>query len=300
MPVQPQETGPTAVPGDGGKGTKRPAHRVRRFIIIIAVAIVAGYIAVCLGLFLAQRHVIYFPPTGYRLTPGDVGLRYEDLTLTSDDGLALAAWQVPRDGARTTVLFCHGNAENMSDLCSSLKTLHQLGHSVLIFDYRGYGRSTGEPSEAGLYRDAEAAWRYLTEVQGLPPDRIVLLGRSLGGAVAIDLAARHPPAALVVECTFASLVDIGQRQYPLLPVNWLCRDRFESIRKIPQVSCPKLFLHGTADELIPLEDARRLFAAAPEPKQFIETPGQHNDAGFEYSSHYTRLLAEWLAAAVGE
>lgn len=301
MSIQPEEACPeTCRAGVGTNGSKRTIHRGRRLVAIVASAIVGGYVAICVGLFLAQRRLIYFPPAGYGTTPRDLGLAYEDLTLTTEDGVGLAAWLVLRDGARATVLFCHGNADNMSDLCTSVRALHQLGYSVLLFDYRGYGRSRGQPSEVGLYRDAEAAWRYLTEVRGLPANRIVIAGRSLGGAVAIDLAARHAPAALVVECTFASLVDIGQRQYPLLPVGWLCRDRFESIKKIPKVSCPKLFLQGTADELIPLEDARRLFAAAAEPKQLIETPGQHNNAGFEYSSDYTRRLAEWLGAALSE
>jgi fermentation-respiration switch protein FrsA (DUF1100 family) len=181
-----------------------------------------------------------------------------------------------------------------------VRALHQLGCSVLVLDYRGYGRSTGEPTEAGLYRDAEAAWRYLTEVRGVPPKQIVLMGRSLGGAVVIDLAARLTPGALVVECTFPSLVDIARRLYPYLPVGLLCRDRFESLKEIPQVRCPTLFFHGTYDGLVPLEDARRLFAAAPEPKQFIETPGHHNSAGFEYSEDYERQFGEWLATALGD
>lgn len=298
--TEPPDTRKRAASGSDTGPTKQPAFRVRRLATILAIALAAGYLAVCVGLFLAQRHLIYFPSPHYGSTPGDVGLPYEDFTLTTDDGIALAAWYVPGERARPTILFCHGNGGNMSDLCSALKSLHRLGYSALIFDYRGYGRSAGQPSEAGLYRDAEAAWHHLVQVRGAPPSQIVLMGRSLGGPVAIDLAARHTPAALVVECTFASLVDIGQREYPLLPVSLLCRDRFESIRKLPQVTCPKLFLHGTSDELIPLEEARRLFAAAPEPKRFVETPGGHNDAGFEYNPEYVRLLGDWLESSLGK
>ncbi len=302
-PAQPQESKPQAdtstTLGAARKLPKSFRRWLRRLVIIIAVTIVAAYIAICAVMFVNQRRLIYYPRAAYNRTPADVGLSYEDVTLTTDDGVTLAAWYVPCEPARATVLHCHGNAENISHICSSVQALHQLGCSVLVLDYRGYGRSTGKPTEDGLYRDAEAAWRYLTEVRGVPPKRIVLMGRSLGGAVVIDLATRHTPGALVVECTFPSVVDIARRLYPYLPVGLLCRDRFDSLKKVPQVRCPKLFFHGTYDGLVPLEDARRLFAAAPEPKHFIETPGHHNSAGFEYSEDYERQFGEWLASALG-
>jgi hypothetical protein len=169
-----------------------------------------------------------------------------------------------------------------------------MGYSALVFDYRGYGGSGGTPDEKGLYRDAEAAWRYLVETRGQPSQRIVLLGRSLGAAVAIELASRHSPAALITECAFTSLVDIGRQEYPLLPVSLLCTERYESVRKVPRITCPKLFFHGAADEIIPLTNGRRLFEAAAEPKRFVQTGGGHNTSGFEYDRASVELLRDWL------
>lgn len=273
----------------------RRRRRLRRLLYIVAGVIVGAYVLICVGIFFAQPYLIYMPAPTCHLTPADLKLEFEDLTLHAADGVALAAWYLPHAAPRGTVLFCHGNADNLGDITPTLQTLHRLGFAVLALDYRGYGRSAGQPTEAGLYADAEAAWRYLVETRREPPERIVIVGRSLGGAVAIELASRHTPAALVVECTFTSMVDIGRREYPLLPVGLICTHRYESLRRVGRISCPKLFLHGRDDELIPLENARRLFDAACEPKQFIETPGGHNTAGFEHNWEYTQMLDDWLA-----
>lgn len=267
---------------------------IRRLLKVGLTTVVATYVVICLVIFSLQARLIYFPDRHYWTTPAESGLPFEDLVLATEDGLSIAAWYVPHTRPKGTVLFCHGNAGNMADRIQSLKTFHYLGYNVLIFDYRGYGRSEGKPNERGTYRDAEAAWCHLIETQGELPERVVLFGRSLGGAVAIDLATRHAPGALVVESTFTSLVDIGKRQYPFLPVGLLCAYRYESIDKVSGLSCPKLFIHGTDDELVPLNNARRLFAAAAEPKEFIETPGGHNTGGFEYNPDFTRKLERWL------
>ena len=272
----------------------RPRWTVRRLVRIGLVTPLMTYLVICVVIFSLQARLIYFPSKDYWAVPSDAGLAFEEVTLSTEDGLSLAAWYVPHRDARGTVLFCHGNAGNMADRIGSLKSFHDLGYNVLIFDYRGYGRSEGRPSENGTYRDAEAAWRYLVETRNEPSGHVVLFGRSLGGAVAIDLATRHTPGALVVESTFTSLVDIGKVHYPLLPVRLLCTYRYASIRKVPGVACPKLFIHGTDDELVPCRNARLLFEAAAEPKHFIETPGGHNDGGFEYNLEHTRKLADWL------
>ncbi len=282
---------------DAPTPTKR-VRRARRLLLLTLGTIVVTYIGVCAVIYCIQDRLIYYPSRDYRITPADVKLTYDDLTLTTADGVAIAAWYVPHPAARATVLLCHGNAENLADSCQTIKSLHLLRCNVLALDYRGYGRSAGTPSEAGTYADAEAAWRYLVETQGIPPAQIVVMGRSLGGAVAIDLAARHAPGGLVVESTFTSLVEIGQREYPLLPVGLLCRHRYESIKKVPSITCPKLFFYGTRDELIPADNARRLFAAAAEPKEFVETPGGHNDGGFEYDDATLNKLQNWLDCAL--
>ena len=285
------------------KGGPRPCHPLRRRVVrrllgVTLTTVVTVYVVVCAVVFSLQARLIYFPDRDYWTTPGEVGLTFDDLTLTTEDGLSLAAWYVPHAEAKGTVLFCHGNAGNIADRVESLKSFHYLGYNVLIFDYRGYGRSEGKPNEIGTYRDAEAAWQYLIETRGETPERIVLFGRSLGGAVAIDLATRHTPGALVVESTFTSVVDVGKKHYPFLPVGLLCTYRYESIKKVPWLSCPKLFIHGTDDKLVPIANGRRLFDAAAEPKGFMETPGGHNVGGFEYSPEYTRKLREWLDGAL--
>jgi len=195
---------------------------------------------------LLQARLIYFPSSEYHSTPRDVGLSYERVDLKSTDGELIAAWYVPKPGAKGSVLFCHGNAGNIADRLATIQAMHQLGYNILVFDYRGYGESTGRPTEAGTYLDAEAAWTHLVNDRHEKPARIAVFGESLGGAVAIELALRHPPGAVVVQATFTSLIDIGRLHYPLLPVGWILRYRYESINKIGQVAAPKLFIHATA------------------------------------------------------
>ncbi len=287
--------------GDAGDNGDAPPVRRRQWYLrarrLVVVAL-ATYVAVSILVGFLQRRLIYFPTREYESLPTDVGLAYEEVALTTEDGATLAAWYVSHERSRGSVLFFHGNAGNISHRLHTLKLLNSLGYSVLIPDYRGYGRSTGKPSETGLYRDSEAAWRYLVETRAEPANRIALLGRSLGGAVAVELASRHTPAALVVESTFTSLTAVGKHHYPLLPVGLLLRERYDSISRIGKVKCPKLFLHGRDDDLIPIALGRSLFDTASQPKRFIETPGGHNEAGFAYSSEYTRELGAFLDDAI--
>jgi len=273
-------------------------RHMRRPAMRIAIIALSTYVSVCVGVAVFQSRLIYFPSTSMDLTPSDVGLTYEDVKLTTDDGLTLHGWYLPHDEAQGCILFCHGNAGNISDRLNSLKLLHGIGYSVLIFDYRGYGNSQGSPTERGTYLDAEAAWRYLTDVYGLAAERIVIFGRSLGGGVAVELAIRHPPGALVIDSSFSSLADVARIHYPLLPVDWILRHRYDSAKKIAAIGCPKLFFHGSRDSLIPIRLGRKLFEAATGTKEFIETPSGHLSAGFDYSPTYTALLARFLCSAL--
>jgi len=261
--------------------------------------VIAAYVGVCVVVGFLQARLIYFPSREYAAGPGDVGLKFEDLTLKTADAVGIAAWYVPCEAAKGTLIFAHGNGGNIADRLHAVKLLHGMGVNVLIFDYRGYGRSEGRPTEDGTYEDAEAAWRYLVEDRGERPERIVLFGESLGGAVVIELARRHRPGALVVESTFTSLVDVGRLHYPLLPVRLLLRYRYDSIGVVGRIDCPKLFIHGRDDTLVPIGNARKLFEAAAEPKQFLETPGDHNEAGFTYSPEYGERLAAFLDRVLG-
>jgi len=275
---------------------KSPARfgRLRRLGIIV----VTTYACVCMVVGFLQAKLIYFPSRGYPHTPADVGLAFERLKLTAADGAQLAAWFVPAPAASHTILFCHGNAGNISDRLDGVKRLQRLGYSVLIFDYRGYGDSGGSPTEEGTYLDADAAWRHLTDERGVPPESIILFGESLGGAVAIHQAAREAPGALVVESTFTSLVDVARVHYPFLPVGLLLRHRYPSIDLVGRIRCPKLFIHAREDELIPMHNARRLFDAALSPKEFLETPGGHNTGGFQFDTETTRALGDFLRRAL--
>lgn len=272
-----------------------PAKRnMRRFALRVARALAIGYLLARVGAALFQERLIYFPQRELEATPADVGLGFENIHLPTSDGETIHAWYIPRDVARGTVLWSHGNGGNMSFDLAVAEALHRMGCNVLLYDYRGYGESTGSPGEQGTYRDAEAVWAYLTETRGESTSRIVIGGRSLGGAVAIELALRHRPAALVVECTFTSLTDVARLHYPLLPVSWILVHRYESVGKVGRIGCPKLFFHGRDDALIPLSMGRSLFDAAAESKEFIVTPGDHNEAGFLYSPEYRRKLDGFL------
>lgn len=256
------------------------------------------YVVLCLLIAGCQSRLVYHPYREIEATPREAGLAYEDVRLTTSDGVRIAAWYVPCEGARGSAIFCHGNAGNISHRLREIVAWHGLGFHVLVFDYRGFGESEGSPNEEGTYLDAEAAWQFVTSVKGESPSRIVLAGRSLGGAVAIELARRHVPGALVVESTFTSLPDVGQRVYWYLPVRLLMSYRYDSIRKVCDIACPKLFLHGTDDRLIPIAMARRLFDAACPPKRFVETPGDHGSAGMMADPNYVEQVGQWLESVL--
>jgi len=277
---------------------EKPKRSLLRRVSRLVVIAVLTYAGVCVLVDFFQSRLIYFPSRGYPYTPKDVGLPFESVSLQTADGVRLSAWYVPSANAKRSVIFCHGNAGNISDRLVQAKLLVGLGHNVFLFDYRGYGDSEGHPTEQGTYLDAEAAWSFLTRTKAQPPETVVLFGESLGGAVAIELASRHSPGALIVESTFTSFVDIAKLHYPLLPVGFLLRYRYDSLSKVPTLACPKLFIHSTDDQLVPIANARRLFAAAAPPKEFLETPGEHNTGGFTYSPEFTSQVGTFLTAAL--
>lgn len=269
---------------------KPPPRRIVRLLLILA----AVYLGVCLLLTTLQAKLIYFPSRGYDQTPADVGLDFERVTLTASDGVRVVAWYVPRESARATVLYLHGNAGNIADRVGVLRIFHDLGYRSLILDYRGYGESDGSPSEEGTYLDAVAAFDHLVEQRSIPAKHIVIIGRSLGGGIATELATRRTPGALVIDSSFTRIADVGKRMFPFLPVNFIVTIEYDSAAKVKKLTCPKLFFHATDDSLIPIEIGKALFEAAAEPKQFIETPGEHNTGGFDHSPEYARRLAEFI------
>lgn len=259
--------------------------------------IAGAYGLLLLSIFFYQSKLLYYPNVPSRdveTTPAGAGLEFEPVRFATEDGLTLDGWFVPRSGARQVILFFHGNAGNISHRIESLQLFHDLGFDCLIFDYRGYGRSDGKPSEQGTYRDAEAAWQYLTITRDIQPQQIVLLGRSLGAAIATQLAGRHTPAALVIESAFTSLTDLAAKIYWFVPVRLLSRYHYPVADYLKSVTSPVLVVHSQDDELIPFAHGRRLFEIANTPKQFLEIRGSHDGGFLETGRLYSDTLRGFL------
>jgi uncharacterized protein len=270
----------------------------------LVLLVVIGYLGLLLLLRLNERRLIYFPGPERTLLPpqAQLNLPVQRVEIPSEDGLTLVSWLI-RAGSDSTglwLLICHGNAGNLSEFDRPVlyASLRALGLSLLAFDYRGYGENAGVPTEQGLYRDAQAAYRYLREQLGVPAERIVLFGHSLGSAVAVDLATRVPVAGLIVEGAPTSVRERGAELYPYIPVRWIAGTRFDSIDKIGKVIIPKLFLHAAEDEVIPIAHGRRLYQAAPPPKTFVELRGTHSDAFEVDSATYFGSIRNFVATLV--
>jgi fermentation-respiration switch protein FrsA (DUF1100 family) len=237
---------------------------------------------------------LFFPTASIEQEPADAGLTARELSVPTGDGERLHAWFVEASGARrASVLLCHGNGGNVGDRVEHARLLVDAGFDVLLFDYRGYAQSTGTPSEDGTYRDALAARQALLDQAGVNPGRIVYLGESLGGAVALWLALEHPPAGLVLQSAFTSVRDVAAFHYRLLP-RVLVPDAFPSLRRIERLQCPLLVVHGEADEVVPASHGERLYAVAPEPKSLRTVPGVgHNDLVSLAGDQYAKAVAEW-------
>ena len=217
------------------------------------------------------------PGRALEASPGDIGLNYEDVSLTTSDNERLHGWYVPATNPRGALLFFHGNAGNISHRLDSIKTFHELDLDILIIDYRGYGQSTGKTSEQGTYLDAQAAWDYLVDTRGIPADRIIIFGRSLGGAIGTWLGVQNTPAAVIIESSFSSGVDIARRLYPFLPIHLLTRLQYPVADYASQLNCPVLVVHSRHDEIIPFSMGQAIYAAVKQEKKFLELRGDHNN-----------------------
>ena len=274
-------------------------------MINTAIGLAVGYGAIVALAFAFQDQLLFQPSSRLLATPDDVGMSYETVHLDTDDGETLHGWWIPaldvsretRSGefAEHTLLFFHGNAGNISGRLESVRQFHQLGLNVLIVDYRGYGQSTGSPSEEGIYRDAEACWRYLTEAKGLAAQEIVVFGRSMGGGPATWLATREQPGAVILESVFTNVPDVGAHHYSFLPVRALATNQFDNESRVAGIDAPKLFIHSRGDRVVPFELGRQVYEAAAEPKQFLEIEGGHNDGFLVSSEKYLRVIDVFLS-----
>ena len=267
-----------------------------RALVIVAMALA---ILGCLGalLWFGQRGLMYFPDR-HVPRPDAVGLAAgEPVVFTTDDGVRLHGWFLPVPAASFTVMVFNGNAGNRAYRAQLGQALRARGLAVLLFDYRGFGENEGSPGEAGLYADAVAARRYLLTRDDVREGRLVYLGESLGAAVALELAASHPPAALVLRSPFSSMADMARLHYPMLPTRWLLRDRYASIDKIAHVTAPVLVVAGDRDGIVPLAHSRRLYDAVTSRKSFVVIEGaDHNDAALTWGPELVDAIVRFLPA----
>jgi len=237
------------------------------------------YAALCGVVYVIADRMIFLPP------PSTYGREQATVTLTTADGVQISGLHLMHPSAEYTILFSHGNAEDLGLIVPWLTRLREWGFSVFAYDYRGYGTSQGRPSERGAYEDIDAAYAYLTGTAGMAPERIIAYGRSVGSGPSVDLASRRPVAGLILESAFTTAFRVLTR-VPLLPF-----DEFRNIDKIGRISCPVLVMHGTDDDIVPIAHGRRLFEAAPEPKRSLWVTGAgHND--------FIRVAGERQARAV--
>ena len=263
----------------------------------ISGLLLAGYLLILLLMYLFQSRIIYHPAKKLWTDPSAVGFAFEEVTFDTEDERQLHGWFIPSDDTSTTVLYFHGNAGNISGRLETIGLLHSLGLNVFIFDYRGYGKSKGSPSEKGTYRDASAAWSYLSQSRGLDANKIVVMGRSLGGPIAAWLAERKNPAALIIESTFTSAADLGAGLYPWLPVRMLIKYDYCTAEYISKVRVPIFMAHSRDDQVVPFHHGQTLFKIANKPKTFVELQGSHA-SGFLETPEYRPGLQVFLDAHV--
>jgi len=264
-----------------------------RILIFFILLLLIWYL-----LKLFERRNIYFPISRIEATPKDIGLDYEDVFFKTDDGAIINGWFIPALSGEITILFCHGNGGNISHRLDIIRIFNNLGYNVFIFDYRGYGRSKGRVSEEGTYRDALTAYNYIIRRNDVEGEKVCIFGRSLGGPIAIDLAARVNKGILICEGSFTSIMDMAKIAYGIRIPARLLSHRYDALSKIEKVTIPKLIIHGRSDWMIPIEHGKRLFQSAKPPKEFYEARGGHEDIYLD--DEYWKKLSKFIERYIGK
>ena len=283
-----------------GSGSVIMRNWTRRITSSVAVVALL-YLLVCVYMWAAQAQYIFLPEAVLQTTPADLGMKFEEVRIPVGDGVdqgELYGWWIPAlNSEAPTFVYLHGNHRNIGSNLEHTLRLHSLGYNVLLMDYRGFGKSSGgKPSEKKVYEDAEASWQYLLRQRHVKPQKTFIYGHSLGGAIAMDLAVRHPEAAgLIIESTFTSMQAMSELEYGFLPVELLLNQRFEALKKIAQLKIPVLLIHGTLDKKVPVQMARQLYEAAPQPKTLVLIEGgEHGNSATVGWVQYRDALSAFM------
>jgi uncharacterized protein len=267
-------------------------------LAVLGTLCVGGYAALCGAVYKYQDRMIYFPDDYFSQDPAAYGLQFEEFELEVQPGNTVTGWIVESEKEAPWVLHFHGNAGNISHRVDHLRLFRELGFNSVVFDYRGYGKSQGIPSEAGLVADGLAMVKYLTEERGVHPKMLIYFGESLGGAVASAVAVTKPPRAMILKSTFTSVPDLASEVYPFLPVRWLAKTQFATKDRVSTFLFPKLIIHGSSDTLVPFEHGQRLFQLCSEPKEFLEVHREHNTSPLELGEEFKTVVQDFVKRAV--
>jgi len=277
----------------------------QRFLLPILRILAFAYIGLAIVLYIGQSSLVFMPSKDVIETPEVLGIKFENIQITTRDNINLDTWFVPaKDNdlvGKGVILFCHGNGGNISNRISYLPIFRELGLATFLFDYRGYGKSGGTPSEEGTYADVEAAWQYLTQERQISPQKIIIYGESLGGAIASYLAQKisqqngnNNAGSLVLASTFTSISDRAAELYPFMPIRFLSRFSYNSIDRLPSIKIPVLVIHSIDDEIIPFHHGERNFQVANPTKNLVRLRGDHNGGFLDSLETYRNGLNEFI------
>ena len=242
-----------------------------------------------------ENFYVFFPQTEFDITPEALHMKYRNVSFYTEDGERLHGWFFPGRKEAPVILYCHGNACNISHLLGYAGLLLKKNLQVFLFDYRGYGKSTGSPSEKGIYMDVQAAYDYLIDQEKIPPGRIVMAGHSIGAAAAIDLMTRNYARSIIIESAFTSTKDLSREIFPISVISFLLPANYNNLWKIAKINAPKLIIHGQDDEIVPFEMGKKLFEASKDPKYFYPIAGAgHNNTFIEWGDGYFKTLEDFI------
>lgn len=264
--------------------TKILLDKIKKYVFWGIKITLVIYLIICLYIYINQSKYMYHPSNNIERDPSSFGINFDQVTLITEDGVKIVGWFIPAKPSNNsitnhtyTILYCHGNAGNISEHLEIAIELIKMNYNVMLFDYRGYGLSEGKPTEIGTYLDAMSTWKYLTENRGIESNKIIIYGWSLGGSIAAWLATKTKPYALILESTFASAKIMAHRMFPYLPTKLLCRYNYNTMEYVKNIQCPVLVAHSPQDKTVPFEDSFTILANIQTEKEFVRLKGGHND-----------------------